>query len=168
MKRLSTRKTAQLGLLFALAMAFSFFESQITPLLGLAPGVKPGLANVVVMYSMIAMGAGSAVILTVLKAGFVLMVQGPMAAILSLFGGLCAFGGMLAVQKLKGTEFMISVTGAVLHNVGQLAALSILFIQSGYTFYYAPILLVSGLCMGTLTSWVLKQVRPLLKRWEKN
>lgn len=164
MKRLSTRKTALLGLLFALAMAFSFLESQVTPLLGLAPGIKPGLANVVVMYSMISMGAGSAVILTVLKAGFVLMVQGPMAAVLSICGGLCALGGMLVVQRLKGTDFMISVTGAVLHNAGQLAALSILFIQSGYTFYYAPVLLVSGLCMGTLTSWVLKHVRPLLKR----
>lgn len=168
MKRLSTRKTAQLGLLFALAMAFSFLESQVTPLLGLAPGMKPGLANVVVMYSMISVGAGSAAILTVLKAGFVLMVQGPMAAVLSLCGGLCALGGMFAVQRLKGTDFMLSVTGAVLHNAGQLAALSVLFVQSGYAFYYAPVLFVSGLCMGTLTSWVLKQIRPLLKRWEKN
>ncbi len=77
MKRFTTRKTAQLGLLFALAMALSFLEMQITPLLGLAPGVKPGLANVVVMYSMVSMGAFSGLVLTLLKAGFVLMVQGP-------------------------------------------------------------------------------------------
>ena len=100
MKRFTTRKTAQLGLLFALAMGLSFLEMQITPLLGLAPGVKPGLANVVVMYSMVSMGAISGLDLTLLKAGFVLMVQGPMAAVLSLCGGLCALGAMVLVHKL--------------------------------------------------------------------
>ena len=166
MKRFTTRKTAQLGLLFALAMGLSFLEMQITPLLGLAPGVKPGLANVVVMYSMVSMGAFSGLVLTLLKAGFVLMVQGPMAAVLSLCGGLCALGAMVLVHKLKGTDFMLAVAGAVLHNAGQLAALSFLFIQSGYTFYYAPVLLISGLCMGTLTSWLLKHMRTRMKKWD--
>ena len=41
MKQFSTQKIARLGLLFALAMAFSFLESRVTPLLGLAPGIKP-------------------------------------------------------------------------------------------------------------------------------
>lgn len=167
MKQFSTQKIARLGLLFALAMAFSFLESQVTPLLGLAPGIKPGLANVVVMYAVFAMGGACAAVLTLLKAAFVLMVQGPMAAVLSLCGGLCALGGMLAVKRLHGTEWMLSVTGALLHNIGQLAALSILFVQSGYAFYYAPVLLISGLCMGTLTFWVFQQTQRLWKRCEK-
>lgn len=39
-------------MLFALAMVLSFLESTLSPLLGLPPGVKLGLANVVVMYTL--------------------------------------------------------------------------------------------------------------------
>lgn len=52
MRNNKTRQVALSGLLFALAMALSFMESAITPLLGLIPGVKIGLANIVVMYAL--------------------------------------------------------------------------------------------------------------------
>ena len=49
-----------MGLLFALSVVLSFLEGTLTPLLGLPPGVKLGLANVVVMYALFFLGRGSA------------------------------------------------------------------------------------------------------------
>ena len=52
-RREQTRRVALLGMLFALAMVLSWLEGLVTPLLGLPPGVKPGLANIVVMYALL-------------------------------------------------------------------------------------------------------------------
>ena len=51
-----TRRVALMGLLFALSVVLSFLEGTLTPLLGLPPGVKLGLANVVVMYALFFLG----------------------------------------------------------------------------------------------------------------
>ena len=88
MRNNKTRQVALSGLLFALAMALSFMESAITPLLGLIPGVKIGLANIVVMYALFFMGFPQALTLTVLKAFFVGLTRGATAGLLSLSGGL--------------------------------------------------------------------------------
>ena len=54
-----TRRVALMGLLFALSVVLSFLEGTLTPLLGLPPGVKLGLANVVVMYALFFLGTGT-------------------------------------------------------------------------------------------------------------
>ena len=53
-----TRRIALSGLLFALAMALSFIEGTLT-IPGLLPGMKLGLANIVVMYALFFMGPES-------------------------------------------------------------------------------------------------------------
>ena len=49
MKGQKARGVALGGMLFALAILLSFVEGMVAPALGLPPGVKPGLANIVVM-----------------------------------------------------------------------------------------------------------------------
>ena len=66
MRNKKAHEVALSGLLFALAIVLSMAESAITPLLGLAPGVKIGLANIVVMYAVFFMGARQALLLVVL------------------------------------------------------------------------------------------------------
>ena len=82
-----TRRIALSGLLFALAMALSFIEGTLT-IPGLLPGMKLGLANIVVMYALFFMGPRQALVLDVLKALFVFLVSGFTAGLLSLCGGL--------------------------------------------------------------------------------
>ena len=62
-----TRHIALSGLLFALAMALSFIEGSLV-IPGLLPGMKLGLANIVVMYALFFMGVKQALVLDVLKA----------------------------------------------------------------------------------------------------
>ena len=46
----AARRVALLGVLFALAAVLSLFEGALAGAMGLPPGVKPGLANTVVMF----------------------------------------------------------------------------------------------------------------------
>ncbi|MEG2672808.1 MAG: Gx transporter family protein, partial [Ruthenibacterium sp.] len=87
MKQTNTRRTALLGMLFALAMVLSFLEGSLVPLLGLPPGVKLGLANVVVMYALFFLGKADAGMLVVLKSAFSFFTRGASAGALSLAGG---------------------------------------------------------------------------------
>ena len=59
-----TQDIALSGLLFALAMALSFVEGTLV-IPGLMPGMKLGLANIVVMYALFFMGGKQALVLLV-------------------------------------------------------------------------------------------------------
>ena len=160
-----TRRIALSGLLFALAMALSFIEGTLT-IPGLLPGMKLGLANIVVMYALFFMGPKQALVLDVLKALFVFLVSGFTAGLLSLCGGLLSLLVMWVLYYLlpvRPTWFILSVCGALAHNIGQLLGAG-LILSSAMSLYYAPVMLVLGLIMGALTSLTLKAILPALGR----
>lgn len=160
-----TRRIALSGLLFALAMALSFIEGTLT-IPGLLPGMKLGLANIVVMYALFFMGPKQALVLDVLKALFVFLVSGFTAGFLSLCGGLLSLLVMWVLYYLlpvRPTWFILSVCGALAHNIGQLLGAG-LILSSAMSLYYAPVMLVLGLIMGALTSLTLKAILPALGR----
>src|SRR5699024_11202731 len=122
------KQVALSGMLFAMAMALSFIEGSLT-FPGLLPGMKLGLANVVVMYALLFMGVRQALILDLLKALFVFLVSGPTAGFLSLCGGLLSLLVMWLlydVLPFRPTWFILSVSGAFAHNVGQLIGAGII------------------------------------------
>ena len=165
MRNQKTRQVALSGLLFALAMALSFVESTITPLLGLMPGIKIGLSNIVVMYALFFMGFGPALTLAVLKAFFVLLTRGAVASMLSLCGGLLSLAVMAILYRLprRPTWFILSVSGSLAHNIGQLLGASVI-LSSNLALAYAPVLIISGLLMGAATSGSLSALLPALSR----
>ena len=151
-----TQEIALSGLLFALAMALSFIEGTLV-IPGLAPGMKLGLANIVVMYALFFMGARQALYLDLLKALFVF---------LSLCGGLLSLLVMWVLYyklPFRPTWFILSVCGALSHNIGQLLGAG-LILSSAMSLYYAPVMLVLGLVMGALTSLTLRAILPALGR----
>lgn len=151
------------GLLLALALALSFFESLLPALPFLPVGVKLGLANIVTMYCLFLLGARQAFCIAVLRAAFVLLLRGPVGALLSLAGGLLSVAVMLAGHRLlRLSHLLVSILGAVAHNIGQLM-MAALLLRSAYAFYYLPVMLLAGLLMGWLTATLLKFVMPFLQ-----
>lgn len=160
-----TQEITLSGLLFALAMALSFIEGTLV-IPGLAPGMKLGLANIVVMYALFFMGARQALCLDLLKALFVFLVSGWTAGFLSLCGGLLSLLVMWVLYyklPFRPTWFILSVCGALSHNIGQLLGAG-LILSSAMSLYYAPVMLVLGLVMGALTSLTLRAILPALGR----
>ena len=161
----NTHSIALSGLLFALAMALSFIEGTLV-IPGLLPGMKLGLANIVVMYALFFMGPKQALVLDVLKAFFVFLVSGWTAGFLSLCGGLLSLLVMWLLYyhcPLRPPWFILSVCGALAHNIGQLLGASVI-LSTAVSLYYAPVMLVLGLVMGMLTSVTLRAMLPALGR----
>lgn len=152
MRSQKAREVAWTGMLFALAIALSFLESAVAPLLGLMPAMKLGLSNLVVMYALLFLNTRTARELVLLKALFALLTRGPTAGFLSLCGGVLSFLVLLVLLHLPASpgEFIFTVSGALAHNVGQLIGASVL-LSSAMALGYAPVLLVAGLCVGALS-----------------
>ncbi len=153
MRNGKARRVAGTGMLFALAIALSWLESCVTPLLGLMPALKLGLANIVVMYALLFLGTRSAAALVVLKALFALLTRGVTAGALSACGGALS---LLVLWALLHAPFPVSgylycVCGALAHNLGQLAGAAVI-LSSAMALGYVPVLLVAGVAVGALNS----------------
>ncbi|MEG1774087.1 MAG: Gx transporter family protein [Oscillospiraceae bacterium] len=167
-KRHAAHRVAFLGVMLAMALALSWFESAVLPVLPmLSPGVKLGLSNIVTMYAVFFLGARDALTIAVLKSFFVFLTRGPTGAAMSLVGGLVSVAVMLVLLRLVPSlsSRFVSIAGAIGHNLGQLG-MSVLILQSAYTLYYLPVMLLSGVVMGIVTGILLKLVMPYLRRMD--
>ena len=158
------QKAALVGMLAAVTLALSFIERALCAALPLPPGVRPGLSNIAVMFTCVALGLPYAMGLIVIKAGFILLVSGAYAGFISLCGGVLSVLGFWALTRLKTDRLTytgISAVSAVLHNAGQLAAAS-LTVGSALYLWMAPVLLVSGVAFGLVTGVALNAALPSL------
>ena len=159
------RRLVLTGLLFALALILALVEDVIpTPVF--VPGIKLGLSNIVVMYTMFFVGKRQALAIAVLKAGFVFLTRGLIASLLSLSGGLLSVAVMLLLLLIFGKRIsymMLSVAGAVCHNAGQLLTAAAIY-TSLVLWGYLPVLVLSGIVAGAATSVLMRVTMPALNK----
>lgn len=145
-----SKKIATGALLVALAMIFSYVEVLIPFNFGV-PGMKLGLANVVVVVGLYLMDAKGVLLISVLRIVLVGMLFGNLMSIAySLAGGLLSFAVMFLMKRVKGMSVIgVSVAGGVSHNLGQLVVAAWV-VQKLQVFVYLPALLVAGTVTGIL------------------
>lgn len=166
MQKLSprTRRLTALAMMLAMITALSALEHMLPALPLLPPNVRLGLSNIVTMYVLFYMGTGSAFTLALLKSLFVMLMRGPAAGLLSLGGGVLSLLVILLLSALLGRRIsylMLSICGAITHNMGQIALASLL-LGTGLL-YYLPVLVLSGVLMGSVTGVLLRVVMPLFR-----
>lgn len=160
-----TKKVVLTAILFAVALVLSIVESLIPSVPIPVPGIRFGLANIVVMYSLFFLGKTTAFTIVVLKAMFAVITRGAVAGLLSFTGGMFSILIMiilLSIFKDKISYLILSIFGAVFHNIGQFAAISLVYVGMNLWFYL-PALLIFGVIAGLVTSTLLKFILPALK-----
>lgn len=164
---ISINTLTRLALLFAITIVLMLIEGAIPPIATLPPGVKLGISNIVMMYTLFFLGKKEALILLLLKAFFIFLTRGLFAFFISTSGGILSILVMifmLGLKKYKISYIIVSVCAAIAHNVGQLLAASVVLANVA-AFYYLPILIISGIIMGAVTGTVLKFTLPAMKRF---
>ena len=164
---MKARTIAEYGLLLALALVLSYVEL-LLPLSFAVPGIKLGLANLVVIFALYRLGWGSAAVLSLLRVLLVSLLFGNAYSLAySLAGAVLSLLVMLPLQRCgKFRPLSVSAAGGVMHNVGQILAATVLM-ETGKLLYYLPVLCVSGVvagcCIG-ITAGLLVQKVPHDKR----
>ena len=163
------QKAAYFGILSALALALSWAEQFIAPLLRLPLGAKPGLSNIAVMVASASLGLPAGIAVAVAKAVFAGLTRGLTAMLLSGAGGilsaavvglllkLCITNPLRRVTRheLRISEVGIGILGGVTHNLAQLLCAALLMRTPG-VFMAAPPLIVFGVLAGAVTGTLVK------------
>ncbi len=142
-----SKKIAVAALFTSFAVILSYIESFI-PVIGI-PGVKLGLANMVILVSLDLLGRKEAFLINfvrILVIGF--MFSNLFNIIYSIAGAVFSFAVMLCAKKMKLSIITVGILGGVFHNIGQLIVAG--FVVDTYSvFYYVPVLIFSGIITGT-------------------
>ena len=152
--KMTTKQLTLCAVLAALALALSYIEGMFPPPIPL-PGFKLGLANIVTVYALYALGATPALAILLVRVLLGAMFAGNASALIySLLGGFAAILAMIALKRFeKLSIYGVSVGGAAAHNCGQIAA-AVLTLGSAAPMAYLPALLIVSLFAGALTGLI--------------
>lgn len=157
-------KVAQYGLFAALAILMGYVEMLI-PLPLLVPGMKLGLANVIIVIVLYHMDTKSDFFISlvrVLMSG--LLFQGFAGLLYSLAGALLSLAVMALLKKTGKVSITgVSVMGGVFHNVGQIIVAAAV-VENIKMAYYLPFLLVTGVVTGFVIGAVARLALGYLQR----
>ena len=143
-----TRRLALSAMLAALALIFSYIEALI-PLPVPVPGIKLGIANLVIVIAIYRLGFRYAFVINCVRiviAG--LLFSGVFGMLYSFAGGVLSIVVMYLLYRTGCFSMVgVSMAGGVAHNLGQLLTAA-LIVSNVKMMVYFPILLFSGLASG--------------------
>ena len=153
-----------MAMMIALAMIFSYVETMIPINFGI-PGVKLGLANLVIVAAIYLFGGKQAFLISIVRIFLSGFMFGNLASIMySLAGGLLSLAVMLLLKKTDKLSILeVSVMGGICHNIGQLIV-AMLVVENLKLIFYVPVLLISGFLTGLLIGIVCRVILPAVKR----
>ena len=146
--RNNTSRLTALALTVSFALILSFIESRIPAFVAI-PGVKVGLANIAVIFTLYKFGIKEAISVSIVRVLLVSMLFGsPISMIYSITGAVLSLLVMFLLKSLTPvSEVVVSVSGGIMHNVGQIGAASVM-LGTNVVAYYLPYLLLSGTIAG--------------------
>jgi heptaprenyl diphosphate synthase len=161
-----------MSMLLGISLIIFILESYIPPLAPI-PGIKLGLANIINLIALYALGRKESFVILVLRIVLGSIFSGNFVGFLySIAGGLLSFV-VIAVLSLFLKEdkmWPVSIFSAIAHNAGQIVT-AILILKSPYLIWYFPLLTISavitGLFTGITAQITLKRLRKTLFK-EKN
>ena len=143
-------RAAYFGVFTALALILGYVESLIPIQFGV-PGIKLGLANLIIVMVLCKRGWKEALLLSVVRIVLSGFIFGNLFSILYSFtGGMLSLLVMaLMVKSSRFSTVGISIAGGVCHNIGQLIV-AMLAVETYQVGFYLPVLLISGVITGAL------------------
>ena len=145
-----------MGILTAGAIIIAILESFI-PSIGI-PGVKLGLANIVILIILYEIGIVEAIIVDLLRVLMVGLLRGTivsMGFLMSLTGAVLSLGIMILLFLIvkKFSIVGVSVVGSIFHVTGQIL-IAMAFLGTPYIVFYLPIIGISAIITGVLVGIV--------------
>lgn len=155
----SIQKITRLAILLALGVIINYGEAVLLPLAFIAPGVKLGLANTIGLIVLYYYGPKEfvsigflRVILTALFTGFGFNFY------IALAGWILATIIVIIFYSWQRLSiFGLSMVSAVMHGVGQIMMVAILY-QTIYVINYLPILFFTGVVSGLIIAFIAREL----------
>ena len=150
-----------ISMLLAMAIVLNYLESFIPVFV---PGVKLGLANVIILIMLYEFKWYEALAVDILRILIVSLIRGTVlspAFFMALSGGMLSYLIMLLFSRIKiFSKIGVSVLGSLSHATGQIV-IAIILLDSFDLVYYLPFIAIlsvgTGIISGIITSLYLKR-----------
>jgi heptaprenyl diphosphate synthase len=146
------RKLTLMAMLTAIALTIFMIEAQIPALVPI-PGIKLGLANIVTVFAVFALGPREAASILFVRIFLGAVFAGNFSTILySGAGGLCAIAVTIGLRKILSTDqlWVAGALSAIGHSIGQMA-MAIAVTATPSLAVYLPIMIICSVITGLFT-----------------
>ena len=165
---MKTRKLTRLAVYTALAIVLSILESVIPFFNGIIPGLKIGLANIVIVAVLYKYSFKDTMLVSLLRVVVVGILRTGLFSITTMFsltGAILSLVLMFLVKKLTKLSIIgVSIVGSIGHTIGQVMFASI-FMRSIKIFNYLPYLLIFSIITGILVGIISKKILDRIKEF---
>lgn len=154
------KKFTRLTMLLALSVVLNIIESFIPLFNGNIPGLKLGLANIIILIVLYMFSFKDALyvsLLRILLVGILRTGLFSMTFFFSLGGAILSLCSMFIAKKTKLSIIGVSIVGSIFHSIGQILV-AILIIKNTYIIYYVPWLLLFSIPTGILVGFTSKTI----------
>ena len=145
----------------ALLLTTAFILNWIEMIISLpvaVPGIKIGLANLAILFTMYYCGNTDAFVVLVGRLILSALLFGNVSSlIIGAAGGILSFAVMILCRRLFGRHIVyVSITGGVFHNIGQLTAASVMLSTS--FIMLLPYLILGGIAAGSFNGFIAERL----------
>lgn len=154
------KKYMRLVMLLSFSIVLSMFESFIPIFNGYIPGLKLGLANIIVLIVLYKYDIKDVFFVSILRVIVVGLIRTGLFSInffFSLSGALFSALSMILFKKTKLSMIGVSVIGSIFHSIGQIL-IAILFLKNNNMIYYLPWLLILSIPTGLFVGFISKKL----------
>ena len=151
---MKTRKVTLLALLTAIALTIFMVEAQIPAIVPI-PGIKLGLANIVTVFAVFALGPKEAVLVLAARIFLGAVFAGNFSTIFySAAGGALAIAVTIGLRRIltKKQLWVAGALGAVAHSIGQMAA-AVVISGTPELAVYLPVMIGISVVTGLFTGF---------------
>ncbi len=147
---ISVKNIVLYAMLISLAVILSYLES-LMPINLMIPGIKLGLANLVIIITIYLLGGRAAIFISIARIILAACTFGNMAAFIFAISGafLSLFSMLIAIKANKFSMLGVSIIGGIMHNVGQIL-MAVLLLENLLIFSYLPYLMIAGIVSGAI------------------
>lgn len=160
------KKFTRLSMFLALSVVLNLIESIIPLFNGIIPGLKLGLANIIILYVLYIYGFKESIYLSIVRVFLVGILKTGLFSItffFSLSGAILSLFFMFLVKKLTKLSIVgVSIVGSIMHSVGQIL-IAILILNTKSILFYLPWLLILSIPTGIITGLISKELIKSLK-----
>lgn len=164
---MKTRDITIIGMLTAISVVISIIESYFTFIGNIVPGLKLGLANIVIVYALYKYSFKTAFNISLVRVLVVALIRTGFGInfFFSLVGALFSIIVMALIKNTRLSSVGVSVIGSLFHSIGQVLV-GILILDNYNVIYYLPYLLLlsipTGIIIGIISNKLLKYTEKIV------
>ena len=156
---MKTRDITKIAILTSICVVISILESLFTFIGDIVPGLKLGLANIVIIFALYEYDFKTAFLVSIIRGLIVALLRTGFGInfFFSLSGAIFSIIFMYIFKKTRLSIIGVSIIGSVFHSIGQVLV-GMLLLDNYNVIYYLPYLLLFSIPTGIVIGIISKKM----------